>query len=149
MCYTFFIHVSECTRCFCILTIIDAAVNVVGQICFQVSVFIFFRKIPRSGIAPIVVLFLIFWGITKLFPTVATPVSIPTNSAQGSLLPTSSPNPSQWNSAQGSPLPTSSPKLAVSCLFSDGHHGPSERCEVTSYCEYSVQNMDSVSPGGD
>ena len=60
MCHIFFIHVCGCRRCFCILAIVNAAVNMVEQICFQVSVFIFFGKIPRSGTAPIVVLFLIF-----------------------------------------------------------------------------------------
>ena len=57
--HIFFIHLSGRMRCFCVLAIVNAAVNMVVQICFQVSVFICFGKIPRSGVAPIVVLFLV------------------------------------------------------------------------------------------
>jgi len=55
------------------------------QISLWDSDFISFRYISRCGIAGsyMVVLFLIFWVMAKLFSTVATPVYIPTNSAQG------------------------------------------------------------------
>ena len=50
MCHIFFIRVSGCRRCFCILAIVNATVNMVWQICFQVSVFIFLEKYPEVGL---------------------------------------------------------------------------------------------------
>ena len=51
---------------------------------FQISVFIFFGYIPWSGILDhMVILFLVFWGTSILFSTVAAPIYVPTNSVQG------------------------------------------------------------------
>ena len=54
------------------------------HVAFQISVFIFFGYIPRSGIAGrfhyhLVVLFLVIWGTSILFSIVTAPIYIPTN----------------------------------------------------------------------
>ena len=63
-----------------------AAVNMGVHVSFLISVFIFFKSIPRGGIATsygcYMFLFLFFLGIPILFSTVAAPVYIATNSAQ-------------------------------------------------------------------
>ena len=56
-----------------------------------------------------VILLLIFWGISILFSIVASPVYIPGNSEWGFL------------------FSTSSPKLVICCLFDNSHL---DRCEV-------------------
>ena len=54
------------------------------HVSFRISVFIFSRYTPTSGIADrIVVLSLVFQGTSILFPIVAGPIYIPTNSVQG------------------------------------------------------------------
>ena len=60
---------------------------------FQISVFIFFRYIPRNGIADyMVVLLLVFWRTSLLFCTVAAPIYVPINRvSEGSLFSTSWP----------------------------------------------------------
>ena len=70
---------------FHILPIINStAVNIGLHIAFQISVFVFFGKIPRIGISGrMLVLFLIFWGTSILSSVVAAPIYIPTNSARG------------------------------------------------------------------
>ena len=70
--------------CFRVLAIVNnAVVNIGLKLFFQSTVFIFFGKIRRRGIAACDgILFLIFWGISIPFSTVAAPVHMPTNSAQ-------------------------------------------------------------------
>ena len=54
MCHILFIHslVNKLLHCFHILAIVNnAAVNTGVHISFQISVFIFFRLLPRGGIA--------------------------------------------------------------------------------------------------
>ena len=68
--------------CFYILAIVySAAMNTGVHVFFKVSVFIFFRYIPRSGIVGHrVILFLVFWGTVSI---VAVPISIHTNDVRG------------------------------------------------------------------
>ena len=82
ICHIFCIHSSfdGHSGCFHILVIVNnGAMNIGMHISFQISVFIFFRYIPRSGIAGSYgsSIFLLF-----LFSTVAAPIYIPTNSVQ-------------------------------------------------------------------
>ena len=54
LCHIFFIHssINGHSGCFHILAVVNnAAVNIGVHASFQISVFIFFRCIPRSGIA--------------------------------------------------------------------------------------------------
>ena len=68
--------------CFPVLAIVNnAAVNIGMQIHFQVSDFIYLDTFPEL-LDYMVVPFLIFWETSKRFPIVATPIYIPTNSAQ-------------------------------------------------------------------
>ena len=63
-----------------------AAMNIGVHVAFPVSVFVFFRYIPRNGIAGsyhMVVVFLVFWETSILFSTVAAPIYIPTNGIWG------------------------------------------------------------------
>ena len=84
-CVCIFIHsfVDRDLGCFHILPIVSStAVNIGLHIALQISVFVFFGKIPRSVIAGhLLVLFLIFWRTSILFSMVAVPAFIPTNSA--------------------------------------------------------------------
>ena len=64
-----------------------------------------------------VVLFLVFWGNSILFPTVAAPVYIPINSVQKF------------------PFSASSPTFVIYVLF-DGSH--SDRCWVISHCSFNL-----------
>ena len=66
----------------------------------------------------VVVLFLILWGIFVLFTVGATPIYIPTQSAQ------------QF------PYSTSSPTFVLWCLFHNSH---SDRCKVISHCDFDLQ----------
>ena len=86
--------VDTLVTCFHILDIINnAAVNIGAHTSFQVSVLIFSREIPRSGIAGSqVVIFFIFWGATILFSIAAAPFYILTNS----VLPGKLKNTSVW-----------------------------------------------------
>ena len=68
-----------------------------------------------------VVLFLIFGGFSILLSTVDAPVSIPTNSIQGSL------------------CFTSLPMLVICCIFDNSY---SDRCEVISHCGFDSQFPD-------
>ena len=58
--------------------------NIGVHMTYQISVFIFFKYIPRSGILDHkVVLSLVFWGTSVLFSIVAVPIYIPMNSVLG------------------------------------------------------------------
>ena len=87
MCHIFFIcsSVNGHLGCFHVLVIINsAAMNIGVHVSFQISVFVFFRYIPGSGIAGSNgSLILVFWETSILFSTVAAPTYIPTNSVQG------------------------------------------------------------------
>ena len=68
-----------------------------------------------------VVLFLIFWGISILFYIVAALIYIPVNSAGGSL------------------FSTSLPVLVISCLFDKSH---SNRCDMASHWGFDLHFPD-------
>ena len=68
-----------------------------------------------------VVLLLVFWGTSILFSTVAAPIYIPTNSAQGFLFLHTLAN------------------IIIYRLFADGH---SDRCEVISRCGFDLHFSD-------
>ena len=78
--------------CFHVLaTLNNAAMNIGVHI--GISVFISFIQTPRSGLLDgTVVPFLIFWGTTLMFSTVARPIYSSTNSAPGLSFSTSSPS---------------------------------------------------------
>jgi len=83
--HSFFVHssISGHLCCLHVLVIVNnTAVNIGVHVAFQVSVFIFFGYILRSGIARSYSgLFLTFWGTFILSSIVATSIYIPTNSA--------------------------------------------------------------------
>ena len=83
--HNFFIHssIGGHLSCFHILVIINnAVVNIVVHISLGVTVFISLDKYPKVELLDHkVVLFLIFWGISILFPIVVVPIHIPTNEA--------------------------------------------------------------------
>ena len=70
-------------NCFCILAFVNnAAINTEVYISFQIEVFVFLNIYPGVGFLDhMVVLFLLFWGISILFSIVAALICIPTNSA--------------------------------------------------------------------
>ena len=78
--------------CFRVLaTLNNAAMNIGVHI--GISVFTSFIQTPRSGLLDgTVVPFLIFWGTTLMFSTVARPIYSSTNSAPGLSFSTSSPS---------------------------------------------------------
>ena len=112
------IHLSV-DRHYHILAIADnAAVNIVVHVSFQISVFIFFGYIPRSGIGDhIIVLCLVFWGTSILFSIVAVPIYIPTNSV------------AVFH------FPHTLSSIFICRLFNDGH---SDWCEVVRHCSFDL-----------
>ena len=91
-CHIFFIHSTFDGHpgCFHILTTVNNAAVNSGWVLtsFWISVFVFFKYIPRSGSACFI---FNFWGAPILFPKVAASAYIPTTVLPGSLFSTSSP----------------------------------------------------------
>ena len=87
VCVCVCIHLWMCRHlgCFCILAVVNnTAVNIGVHVSFRISVFIFFRYTPKSGIAGSHSSSIFsFLGTSILFSTVAAPMYIPINSAQG------------------------------------------------------------------
>ena len=85
--HIFFIHsfVDSHLGCFHVLAIVNnAELNKGMQILLWDSDFNFLHIYPEVGLLDhVVILFLIFWGLSLLFSIVAAPVDIPTDSAQG------------------------------------------------------------------
>ena len=101
---------------FNVLAIINSAAMNVG-VYMSLSIILLSGCMPRRVGLPdhMVILFLVFWGISVGFSIVAVPICIPTNSVQGFLL-----------------LHT------LSCIwylkyFNDGH---SEQCEMIPHCSF-------------
>ena len=119
--HIYFVHssVDGHLDCFHILAIVNnAAMNIGVHVSFWISVFVFLRYKPRSGIAGSYVgLFLVFWETSILFSTVAVPVYI----------------------YEGSLFSTSSPVFVICGLFDDSH---SDTCEVISYGGFNLHFSD-------
>ena len=114
MFHNFFIYLSVEGHlgCFYVLAIVNGAARTLGYMCL-------FQLCSFWGICPVVgllghmvVLFLVFQGISILFPIVAVSIYIPTNSARVFVL-------------------TFSPAFIVSRFFDDDH---SDLCEVIPHC---------------
>ena len=123
--YHIFLHspMVGLTGCFHDLTQVNkAAVNVGVHTSFWISVFIFFRHIPRSEIAgSYEVLVLMFWGNSILF------LKIP---ARFMFLPTV---------CKCSCFSTVLPTFAIFCLFNNGHL---KRYQVISHCGFCLHFLD-------
>ena len=98
-----------------ILAILNsAAMNIGAHVSF--SVLVSSRIGPVVGLlSDMIVLFLVFKGISILFSIVAVSIYIPTNSARG--------------------FHTSSPGLILCRFFDDGH---SDWCEVIPHCSFDL-----------
>jgi len=85
--HIFFIHLSVDVHldCFCILAVVNNASMNIGVYSLFKLMFVF-SLIKYSGMKflyHMVVLFLIFWGLSVLFFITTVPIYIPTNSAGG------------------------------------------------------------------
>ena len=121
--HIFFIHSSvneHLGRIHVLTTVNSAAMRTGVRISFQII--ILFRYMPRGGIAlPMLILSLVLWWTFWLFPIVATPIHIPTNSVGGLS------------------FSTPSPAFVIYRLFNDGH---SDHCEVVPHrsCDLHFSN---------
>ena len=117
------IHLRTDTGCFHVLAVENtAAMNMGVQITFWNSVFLYFGYSEAVKLDYVIVLFLIFWGLSILFSIIATPIYIPINSA--------------W----GFPSFTSSPMLVI--LSFDERH--SNQCEVIAHCGFDLHFPDDL-----
>ena len=88
--HIFFSHssVDGCWGCLHTLAIVpNVSTNIREHVSFQISIFVPFGYIPRSGIArsydSLIVLSLVFWETSIPFSTIAATIYIPTNSVRG------------------------------------------------------------------
>ena len=88
--HIFFSHSSVDGHWGCLHTLAivnNVSTNIREHVSFQISNFVPFGYIPRSGIAgsydSLIVLSLVFWETSILFSTIAATIYIPTNSVRG------------------------------------------------------------------
>ena len=96
----------------------NATMNTGVHVSFQISVFVFFRYIPRSGIAE-------SYG-SSIFSFEKLPYSFPQWLHQFTSPPTM---------CKGSLSFTSSPAFVICVLFDDSHF---DGCEVISHCSFDL-----------
>ena len=108
---------SEHLCCFQILAFISNAATIWGMhVSFKISVFVFFEKCPEVEFLNLII-FLIFWGTSTVFPCFVFQFTFPATVHKGFL------------------LSISFPILAIFCLFNDSH---SNKCAVVSHsgCDF-------------
>ena len=114
MYHIFFIHSSvngHLGSCHVLAIMNGAVVNIGVQVSFWIIVLDICLGVGLWD--HMVILFLVFWGTSILFSTVAAPTYIPTDSVRGSL------------------FSTLCPAFVICRLFNDGH---SDQCEVILIC---------------